>query len=625
MSLSVRDRAATSQPGTVHRLAARLQQSVPAMGYVSGLDGVRAIAVIGVLVYHGNSGWLPGGFLGVDVFFVLSGFLISTILFQELSASGGVNFKRFYVHRARRLLPALVATLVLTAILVVFFARDAASQFRADVLPSLFYVANWNYILADQSYFEAIGRAPMLQHLWSLAVEEQFYLLWPLVLYGVFRWRGRLAVGRVALLLALLATLAMAVMSVLWNVPGGGDASRLYFGTDTHSMGLLLGAALAAVWRPGALPRQLELRQALALTGVGALGVASVLGCFVWFSATSNALYRGGFLVVIGGSLLMIAVITHPAAKLNAVMSIAPLRYLGTRSYGLYLYHWPIFLVTRPNLDLPFGGVTAFAVSMGLTFAVAEVSYRYLETPIRRGAWGRWRQAWRQASPSQKQRNTRFAAAVGVGLAALVVAVMLIPAPNAKDYLGGVTETGTGELVAAAPTASPSATPTPSYGPVALGAPMTAVGDSVLLGATGPLTQVMPGMTVDAAISRQPSDVLSRVLERKATGQLEDVVIIQTGTNGQITSEELRSVLNELTDRRRVVLINTSTNSSMPWQERSNEAIAEVAPEFANVRVMDWSGVSAGQGQYFVYDGVHLDSAGLQVYRDLLAATLTGQ
>ncbi len=410
----------------------------------------------------------------------------------------------------------------------------------------------------------------------------------------------------------------MAALSLLWNVPGGGDASRLYFGTDTHCMGLLLGAALAAVWRPGALPKTLPPARRAALTGVGVAGLVIVLASFVFMTDTGSFLYRGGFLVVAGAAVVAIAVTTHPAALLGPALAIAPLRYIGTRSYGLYLYHWPIFAVTRPNLDLPFGGIAAFAVSMGLTFAVAELSYRYLETPIRSGAWSRTWHRWIDEGVAAR----RFAS-IGAGTAASVIIiawlVAVIPAPNAADVLGGATSVGAGQLSNAPAAASPSQTPV-APGPVALTDPVTAIGDSVMVGAAKGLQEVLPAASIDAEIKRQPEDILARVTERKSAGQLADAVVIHAGTNGLIKEDDLRALLTELSDRKRVVLVTTHVPRS--WQEGSNAAIATVAPAFPNVRVADWAMASAEHGDYFVYDGVHLEDAGILAYRDIIAQAL---
>ena len=633
--------AATSMPGAGPDLA----RPAPDMGYIPGLDGVRALAVIGVLLFHGGNPWLPGGFLGVDVFFVLSGFLISTILLQQLQWRGSIDFAAFYRGRARRLLPALIAVLALSAVLVATIARDGASQFREHVVPSLFFFANWSFIFDDQSYFEAVGRPSVLQHLWSLAVEEQFYLLWPLLLLFLFRRGGRPGVARAALAIALVSTLAMAVLSVLWNVPSAGDASRLYMGTDTHCMSLLVGAALAAVFRPGAMPRHLPPMRATALSLVGVAATAVVIASFAWVTESSNWLYRGGFIVVAGASAVMIAVICHPAAWLGSAFAIAPLRWIGLRSYGIYLYHWPIFVVTRPNVDLPFGGTPAFLVSLGLTLLVADLSYRYLEMPIRNGAMGATWRRW-QDDGVLSQKMLRIVPVAAVTVAAVTFAVVTAPAPDGREYLGGRTEVGAGPLVASGQTAAEAeaageaadaaraqaaqseadqaaaaAELAARYGPVAVTDPISVVGDSVTVGAVDAFPAAIPGAMADGEVSRMPETVFQRIRERQAAGVLGQAVVVQTGTNGLVTEEELRGLLDQLQGTRRVVLVTTGGSES--WQLRSNETIRAVAGSYPNVRIADWASASAGNGDLVVYDGVHLSESGKPVYAALLVQALT--
>lgn len=638
--------SAPSGSGTSRRASrgSDLSRPAPDMGYIPGLDGVRALAVIGVLLFHGGNPWLPGGFLGVDVFFVLSGFLITTILLQQLQWRGRIDFRRFYAGRARRLLPALIAVLALSAVLVATVARDGASQFREHAIPSLFFVANWSFIVDDQSYFEAIGRPSILQHLWSLAVEEQFYLLWPLLLLFIFRRGGRVGVARTALAIALISTLAMAVLSVLWNVPAAGDASRLYMGTDTHCMSLLVGAALAAVFRPGALPKTLPTLRAAALSLVGLAATAAVIVSFAWVTETSNWLYRGGFILVAVASAVMIAVVAHPAAWLGALFAIAPLRWIGVRSYGIYLYHWPIFVVTRPDLDLPFGGAPAFLVSLGLTLLVADASYRYLEMPIRNGAlgttWHRWREEGLLGG-----KLLRIVPVVAVAAAAVTFSVVTAPAPDGREYLGGRTQVGAGPLVATgdaaaaeaageaadaaraqeaqteAAAAAAAAELAARYGPVAVTDPISVVGDSVTVGAVDAFPAAIPGAMADGEVSRMPTAVFQRIRERAAAGVLGQAVIIQTGTNGLVTESELRALLDELQGTRRVVLVTTAGSES--WQASSNETIRAVAGSYPNVRIADWASASAGRGDLVVYDGVHLSEAGKPVYASLLVQALT--
>ncbi|MFI0432762.1 MAG: acyltransferase family protein [Candidatus Nanopelagicales bacterium] len=607
----------TAPPDSVLPAASPVARPARPMGYVPALDGVRALAVLGVLVYHGSTSWARGGFLGVDVFFVLSGFLISTLLLEQLGRSDRVDLKRFYAGRARRLLPALLAMMALCVVLIAVFAHDAAAQFRESALPSLLYVANWSFIADHQSYFEAVGRPPLLQHLWSLAIEEQFYLLWPLMLLVLYRWRGRSGVARAALIVALTSTLLMAVISVVTHAPGSADASRVYFGTDTHCMGLLVGAALAAVLRPGNMPRRLPAPNRLALSVLGYASLGLVVLAYLFVDERSVWLYRGGFLVfslVVAG---LIAFSVQPASLLAPLLSLGILRYIGKRSYGLYLYHWPILAVTRPDVDIPLRGAWAFAFSMALTFAVAEVSYRYLELPIRRRQWRASVQRWR-AGLSPRTVAVGLVGTVAV-LAISLVLVIVQPAPDGREYLGGKTSVNAAPL---APSAGPSASPKPApvYGPVMANAPITFVGDSVTVGASENLAAVFPQATIDADIGRQPYQIFSRISERASAGQLDEGVVIQAGTNGVITEDDLRALLDGLRDRRRVVMLTSYGPND--WQRSSNAAIQDLASDYPNVRVADFAALAAGHGEYVVEDGVHLTKEGLTVFGQAIAQAL---
>jgi peptidoglycan/LPS O-acetylase OafA/YrhL len=559
----------------------------------------------------------------VDVFFVLSGFLISSLLLQEIERTGAVSFKRFYLRRARRLLPALLVTLALTALLVLAFAPDAASQFRQDAIASTFYVTNWWYVVQDLSYFQAMGRPPMLQHLWSLAVEEQFYLLWPMALVFIFRRRGRVGVGRVALGLALFSTLLMALGSMIMNVPADGDASRLYFGADTHAMGLLLGAALATVWRPGALPRRIPVPARAVLWMAGLIALATLFAVFHRVGEEDPWLYRGGFLVVSATTAVIVALASHPAIGLGRLLALQPMRYIGERSYGLYLYHWPIFMVTRPGIDIPLEGVPAWVVQLGLTFGVAELSYRYVEMPIRRGAlsatWRRWREEGAGVAVGRAAGATVVTAGAVLATGAAIVA---IPPPDAQDYLGGLTQVGQ-DLSAQPKQSRDEGSRDLPVDPVAdlSKRPITAIGDSVMLGASGGLEDALD-ITVDAAVGRQYSGIAQRVSARLTAGQMDKVVVIHPGTNGTAYWDMLKQTLESLTDRN-VVLVTVRTPNS--WMDDSNRNIRGMANQFDNVRIADWEAASDGRRDYFVYDGTHLSPAGVKAYVATIRKALKGQ
>lgn len=593
------------------------------MGYLPGLDGVRALAVLGVLLYHGDLTWMQGGFLGVDVFFVLSGFLITTLITEEFERSGRINFGKFYLGRARRLLPALLLMLFVVGLVAAIFYRESAFAYRQDALASLLYVTNWWYIVADQSYFEAIGRPAFLQHLWSLAVEEQFYLIWPAIAFVLLKWRGRRAVFYVAIGAALLSTAWMIALSVRNGYPLEADPSRAYFGSDTHVMGLLLGAALAMVWRPGRLSRHLTAGAKAIIT---ALGVSALLGV-VWFylqvGEYSPFLYRGGFFVLSAVVCVLIAAASHPGVPFGPILGAQPMRYIGQRSYGLYLWHWPIFVITRPGLDVPVTGAWNFALRMALTFLVAELSYRFVEIPIRRGAIGAFVKRWKAAKPAERGHLTRrVLLGTGVGVAALTLVVAGLATAKPVDEQvpqdvaaaigiadGGPTEILIDEDPSPSPSSSESSAGQAKEKVSSQGLPMngngavTAIGDSVMLGVADELMRKIEGTRVDAEVSRQAGGVLDRVQRLYDKGVMAPTVVIHTGTNGIVTEEQLREMLDILSDRERVVLVNT--NVPRPWMKPNNRLIESVAADYPNVVIADWYSVSADNPEYFVSDGTH--------------------
>ncbi|MGA1481097.1 MAG: acyltransferase family protein, partial [Candidatus Nanopelagicales bacterium] len=521
--------------------------------------------------------------------------------------------------------------LVIVGMLAAFIYRDSAASFRADAIASLFYVTNWWYVFSDTSYFEAIGRPPFLAHLWSLAVEEQFYLLWPAVVWVLLRWRGRGAVVYVAIAGALASTAWMAFLAITNGYPQEADPSRAYFGSDSHIMGLLLGAALAMVWRPGRLSTRLTVGAKAVITTIGIVALLTVIWFFWAVGEYSNFIYRGGFLVLSAVVCVLIAAASHPGAPFGRMLGAQPMRYIGQRSYGLYLYHWPIYVITRPDLDIPLDGPALLGLRLGLTFLVAELSYRYVEIPIRRGAIGAFMARWRGAAPDERAYlGRRVLASSGVAIAALGLmgaglatakpADQEIPADVAAAI--GIDDGGPTEILIDEPSVAPSpgATgapepePDPSQAqqpeaPSADGLPtngngaVTAIGDSVMLGVASQLMGKIDATKVDAEVSRQASGVLERVQRLSKKGLLAPTVVIHTGTNGVVTEDQLREMLDILSDRERVVVVNT--NVPRPWRKPNNELIKAIVPEYPNAVIADWFSVSKDNPEYFVSDGTH--------------------
>jgi peptidoglycan/LPS O-acetylase OafA/YrhL len=371
--------------------------------YIGGLDGLRALAVAAVLLYHAG---LPvwGGFLGVESFFALSGYLITSLLVAEWLATGRISLATFWMRRARRLLPALFLVLVAVLAYTAIFLPEEARGLRDDALAATFYIMNWHLIWSGQSYFDPLTRPSLLQHVWSLAIEEQFYLLWPLLFMAGARWLRATGLLILTLLGVVASTLLMAYLA-----DPLGDPSRVYYGTDTRAGGLLLGAALALCWAPGRGLATQSRSMGRALDIAGGLALVGLLTSFAVLDEMSAWLYRGGFALVSLLTVVLVAAVTHPQARvLPRLLGLAPLRWVGLRSYGIYLWHWPVFMVTRPYLDVPFDGVGLQLLRFGVVLLLAELSYRLIEMPIRNGGLTRLGQTVRTGHRAAVQARVQL-------------------------------------------------------------------------------------------------------------------------------------------------------------------------------------------------------------------------
>jgi peptidoglycan/LPS O-acetylase OafA/YrhL/lysophospholipase L1-like esterase len=585
---------------------------------IPALDGIRAIAVIAVLLYHADLLWAPGGFLGVEVFFVLSGFLITALLWSELTATGGLGFRGFWFRRARRLLPALFGLLLVTlAAFLIGWPHEIAS-IRGDVAAAFSYSSNWYLIAVKRSYFQSVGRPSPFGHLWSLAIEEQFYLLWPILLVLLFKLVR--SPKKVATFIGGAALLSAAAMWLLYNA---NDPSGVYSGTHTRAAGLLIGAGLAIVWRPWTpgykvkiSPRVLEL---------AALGAAAMLGWAFWrWDEFSSFTYRPGIQLVALASAVLVAASAHPETYLRAVLGWKPLRWIGRRSYGIYLWHWPVYVVTRPGIDIGWSSGPTLALRLGLTLLLAELSFRYVEEPIRRGALGRLgrRFASRARTPRVQRRRLQLGWATASG--AFLLAVGLV--------VGGVVSAPTPALSASqlalihgVPAVSPVTTEhpdtvsktTPLTGPVSV----TAIGDSVMVDAQNALRAQIPGIYVDATVGRHTSGAVPLLRSLRNQGRLGDVVVIHLGTNGAFTTANFDAIMQVLQSVQRVVFVNLKVPRR--WETPDNRALAAGVKRYANAVLVDWHNRWHECGtNVFWNDGIHPTPAGAACYARMIAAAI---
>lgn len=421
---------------TVHATPAKPKGHSARLPYLPALDGLRALAVIAVLFYHADLRWMPGGFLGVEIFFTISGYLIASLLLSEWRETGRIALKQFWLRRARRLLPALFAVIIGALAFSVVFLPEEVASLRSDALAAFGYSTNWYLIFSNKSYFEMAGRPSMLRHLWSLAVEEQFYVFWPLAFtLAMRRWRERsVLIGVVVVALA-----SAILMGVLYQPDI--DPSRVYYGTDTRAAGILIGVALAFVWAPG---RSGDRSTRLLLELIGFAALAALLVCCLVITEFDPFLYRGGFAVVALSTTILVAAAVHPKSRiLQAILGFPALRWVGLRSYGIYLWHWPVFVLTRPQLDTPLDGLPLLALRFALTLILAELSFRLVETPVRSGALERsWQTLQRAEGRQRRQLVFRWAtAATAILLASVVLGSSVVRAqpPPPPSYLAAAT------------------------------------------------------------------------------------------------------------------------------------------------------------------------------------------
>ncbi|HEU0235034.1 MAG TPA: acyltransferase family protein [Candidatus Limnocylindrales bacterium] len=600
--------------------------------YLPGLDGLRALAVAAVVLYHAEVAPLSGGFLGVDLFFVISGFLITSILLAEWERTGRLDLRAFWLRRARRLLPALFVLLIAALAFAVLFLPESVARLRSDVAAAAAYVTNWYLLAGDQSYFETIDRQSPLLHLWSLAVEEQFYLAWPLILLATLRVAGR----RGALVLTVGAACGSAAWMAVLAAPDG-DPSRVYYGTDTRIFAPLAGAALAFLagrWGAAAGERR-EPRTLGRIGRADPVAVASlaVLGWFaVNVGSDATTLYTGGLAVVALSGTLLVGSVVHPDARLVPwLLERSGLRWLGTRSYGIYLWHWPILSITRPGLDVAADGPVLLAARLAVIGLLAEVSYRVIERPIRSGGLGRAWRRWRD-EPARRAYPARVRLAVG-GLAALLpatglaVAVLAASPPSRPDYLpvSAWDEVVVADVEFADPVppdrsgtvrsegrtgARPHETASPDR-------PILVIGDSIIISTGKALARELGRIEIDAEVGRHAVDGVRILEQRREAGRLSEVVVIDLGTNGPLMRAQFERAMEVLSGVRLVVWVNVSVPRT--WEEHTNLVLAQQVPRYPNARLVDWYGAASARRDLFRGDGYHPTAEGAALFAALIA------
>ena len=570
--------------------------------YIPAIDGLRAVAVVAVMLYHLGFKWIPGGFLGVDLFFVISGYVITRLLLDSIQRSGGLDLRAFYIARIRRLLPPLVFTIITTTIVVGLWAPDTMRRFLGDAPFALFGGMNWWLVFRHTDYFEAIGRPPLLQHTWSLGVEAQFYLVWPLILLLVLKYFGKNKIPGAALIIAAFSGIALLFVSLQVDAASASQVSHVYFGTDTHSIGLFLGAALAVSWIPQNLQETVNQKAQDFIDGIGVFGFLGIIAAFLFVDETDPTLYKLAFPLAGIFGCAIITSIVHPASRFAPILSSKPFVWIGERSYAIYLWHWVIFQVTRPDFDLEGADWALYALRILIVFALADISLRIVELPVRTGLIDYW-------FKGMKYRTKRVQLRQKAGVILIVLSIATLTATAATSAIAK----GDRQLAELKEQLElPVSTPAIKEGG------LWVTGDSVILGIRFELDSRKHIGLINARVGRQAPELLE-VIQHDKVNMVGSTIVLNLGNNNRLAEAEVAAIFEAIKDQPKIVVVNTAVPRG--WRDENNALIAQYALQYG-ANLVDWATVSDGHAEYFGPDGVHLVPAGVRAYVDAITANL---
>ena len=573
--------------------------------HISSIDGLRAIAVTAVVLYHLGISWIPGGFLGVDLFFVISGYVITRLILDSINQSSALDLRAFYAARLRRIYPGFLFMVICTIIFIGVWAPEAIKRFLSDLPYALTGSINWLLVARHQDYFETVGRPPLLQHTWSLAVELQFYLIWPIILLTVLKYFGKKNIARIALIIAMVSGTTLFFVSLQLDQSNAQQISHIYFGTDTHSLGLFLGSALAVSWIPQNLSADIEKRAQDVIDGIGVVGLLGLISTFLFIDENNASLYRIAFpLAGIFGCLVLISLV-HPASRFAPIISTAPFRWIGQRSYGIYIWHWVIFQVTRPSVDLSGQTWALYLARVLLVLALADISLRWVEIPFRQGLVQDWFRGMKYRSAKVQLRQKISVISSIIVVLAITSSISVQAINKADEVANQVLQQSTQEQQAQEDLGSTTG--------------LWVTGDSVILGIRSKLEAKEHISLINARVGRQAPELLA-VMRVDQSSVPSSPVVFNLGNNNALSEATVVEIFEIVKNQPQVIVVNTAVPRA--WKDSNNAIISRVASRYSNVKVVDWDRISKGRPELFAPDGVHLSPAGSDVYVDLVVSEL---
>lgn len=600
--------------------------------FITGIDGLRTLAVLGVIIYHLLPNVLQGGYLGVPLFLLISGYFVTYQFSRQLTYAGRIDVGHFYLKRFRRLYPTLIAMLLLTTAYITLFAHELLHNIRATIITNLAWVYNWWEIGHGQSYFDQFGGASPFTHLWTLGVEAQFYLLWPLIIMLLFKLlKSTQNVRRVIFILAVLSAVEMAILYDPANI------NRVYYGTDTRAFSLLLGSWLGLAWPLNHLRANLQKNSQTMLNTVGIITtIITVIG-FISLNGQSAFTYRGGMFIYSFIGMLLMATILHPGASVNGWFSNPVFHWVGQRSYGIYVYQYPVMIFYERLVNIGTHPLINAIVEIAIILGVSELSYRLIEQPCARYHWAnlggdvkemfKWRQV-------EWQTWLKLI----IGIVVFVIALVGFCQPNRAPQKTAVQqqiesnhkaaeqhnkEIAKGKKVKQGNTdeLKKQYALTPKEVKAAQKLEVTAVGDSVMADAASSIQKLMPNAYVDAKVGRQGSEAPAVIEQLKANGNLKKNVVLNLGTNGAMTDKTIDQILDAIGPGHQIYWV-TAHVPTRPWQQTVNNEIKDVAKKHKNIHVVDWYQASQGHPEWFAKDNVHMGESGNENFSRLVAKAI---
>ena len=601
--------------------------------YVTGIDGVRTLAVLGVIIYHLLPTTLPGGYLGVPLFLLISGYFVTLQLVRQMDQTGGIQLTKFYLKRLRRLYPVLIVMLTVTTAYITLFARDLLHNIKSTIATNLLWVYNWWEIGHGQSYFDRFNGESPFTHLWTLGVEAQFYFLWPLILFMLFLvLRKRSKIRWTVFILAVASAVEMALLFDPQNI------NRVYYGTDTRAFSLLLGSWLALCWPIDRLNASLTAQAARILDGVGIGALLITLLGFFTLPGQSSWTYRGGmfFYSLIG--MILIATVVHPGSHMNRWLTNPFFTWIGQRSYGIYVYQLPVMVFYERVVEIGRHPVINALVECLLILAISEFSYRLVEQPLAHYQW-RYLPASIRHWIDFKMHDWHQWLKVGPVVIICFIALcgLMLPSKPAKKSAvqtriekSRQATAAKNKQIAKGKTAKVnvnSKSLQKKYGltsnqlKAASELKVTAIGDSVMADASQDIQEIMPHAYVDAEVGRQGSATPAVIKDLKAKGQLQKNVILNLGTNGAMDSQTINDILTAIGKDHQVYWI-TPHVPTRDWEQTVCDQIKQAAKQNANVHVIDWNQAANGHAEWFAQDKVHMNEQGNAYFTRLIVKTI---